>query len=1306
MAEDAKADTLPPASEDQLELHYRATIGSMQQRRRKNELKRLLKHTHPEITTLDKVVDKELAAVLQSEAEEAAAETGYEGEVFSKCLIFENCTTSQKGSSYSINMAQETDQTPTSVFEGHGTHSEPNKELTEEEERIDVQSTRRRFKEQPIKGIQSYQHQHHIKSQDNVYSEGKTLPDQIIQKSTSNIQESQYKTTDLHSIDLSIEQVQSENLDEDFTSIPEPETFGDMIKTSQDLFRHNPFITVNVEKEHSSFQKEVISEVDIPNVKNRKHLFESMPFDKIKQQNKDDIETMVENIRETLRLLYSANVLQSKGSIIEVHETMIATKVKFILTETGPVIMEDTVAEGGAQNFILHLLPRANVEPQIKYLKEDRDGAVRIMEVNAPVHHNHPDTEFKTANVVQLIEDILTQDNSLRKGVLIQDQVKQCAQVSVYSLYCYVDNEDIKSYCPSQQATAEVVEQEVGKSETIQKEIPQVTSGIIKSAIHCLQESQTETCTTPERPDIRIRGNVKLFRSCIEKGDMEYLKSLQAEADMIEEELPTNSPSNNANDDNASDIEYEPIDIKRLKGLFSADSIPAAPKPESCTNVSWLSSRSEDKSKKTANYEMLDKQQPYASNYIEDREFIHQAELVEVTNECEEICGLQAAISQLQKATNEAKSIHESLQERQDKHRANPTPALEIRTVTSPLKTNDSKDISTDQIYDSETKTEDEEVVLEGKLQAALQALERSNLNVARGGFEAAMIYRNSNKISSSVKGPPGETTAQTTGSCFECKPGLVEQNVGDASKEGASQNESIIEKNIKPPGPKPALPPKPEHLKANPNESQVKVPIQNLKTSGNNTEVVTNSAFLVKQANDHMEIQGTSQSKNTEKNIIDTAEKATAEQKMDKEEPDESHLNFHEACQIFGGKKTAMKKAAPVKPKRVKIADTKSQGQSNSGIPTSCNSDEQGNDREVKVTMRERKGRKETEDERRQRLSIHMDEIVRGNITAAMEIYDNLRKQEELENILIRVEEIEKDTSEVDVKSLRKVFEDVPDWVVTSNTKRNKTEGVQQKAGKTKLVKSNSDMKSPMAHVFGDLARASEEIINLKEQTLARLLDIEESIKKALYSVSNLKSESDIAGLSGLFKESLGAAQAPTSSGNISTIRIGSSRTKNSNNAIKTNENQSGDIESPKQPSPMSSPAFISISAARKTEVPPETTLCPSCRHAPKPEEKFKTTKTLKCHSPAPVKEGGQKQCPPKPKREVTVFEVQTDPKGTNKSLVGTKTITENYERTDNFGNKFYSTKTSTVLTTEPESMVKQVSTHPEVKLPVNKKS
>lgn len=390
----------------------------------------------------------------------------------------------------------------------------------------------------------------------------------------------------------------------------------------------------------------------------------------------------------------------------------------------------------------------------------------------------------------------------------------------------------------------------------------------------------------------------------------------------------------------------------------------------------------------------------------------------------------------------------------------------------------------------------------------------------------------------------------------------------------------------------------------------------------------------------------------------------------------------------------------------------------------------------EGKVEMREKKGRNETEDERRQRLSVHMDEIMRGNITAAMDIFDNLRKQEELQSILCRVEEIEQDTSEVDVRSLRTVFENVPDWVVSTDKKKHKQVKVENKEERTLLTRDSTENKPSMAHVFGDLERASEEIMNLKEQTLARLMDIEGAIKKALYSVSTLKSDSDIAGLSCLFKESLGTVQETQSSGNISKISVGTSRKKSMltqerptaqvDTALPVSQSASLEVASATQrASPPSSPAFISIqSAARKTdktELLP-TTICPTCQHSPKRDEKFRTTKNVTCNSPAQnrkgdPRKGGQKQSsysPLHPKRELSVLEVQTDPEGN--SVVGSKTVTENYERSDNFGNRVFSSKTSTVVTTQSDTTTSkgqavvspatyQVTSYPEVRPPINQK-
>ncbi|TNN88294.1 Xin actin-binding repeat-containing protein 1 [Liparis tanakae] len=75
---------------------FQLSKEKLHQQRHKSELRRLLKHTHPELKMLDEVVDEELAEVLSSEAGLTAGETGYEGEVLSRRLIFENCALSNK----------------------------------------------------------------------------------------------------------------------------------------------------------------------------------------------------------------------------------------------------------------------------------------------------------------------------------------------------------------------------------------------------------------------------------------------------------------------------------------------------------------------------------------------------------------------------------------------------------------------------------------------------------------------------------------------------------------------------------------------------------------------------------------------------------------------------------------------------------------------------------------------------------------------------------------------------------------------------------------------------------------------------------------------------------------------------------------------------------------------------------------------------------------------------------------------------------------------------------------------------------
>lgn len=290
-------------------------------------------------------------------------------------------------------------------------------------------------------------------------------------------------------------------------------------------------------------------------------------------------------------------------------------------------------------------------------------------------------------------------------------------------------------------------------------------------------------------------------------------------------------------------------------------------------------------------------------------------------------------------------------------------------------------------------------------------------------------------------------------------------------------------------------------------------------------------------------------------------------------------------------------------------------------------------------------------------------------------------------------MQEIEGETSSVDSSSLKNLYETVPAWMVTSrrNVKQSKME---EKKVEVEVQDDDLESISSVDTAFEDLEKASKEIINLKEQTLAKLLDIEETIKKALYSVSNLKSEADIAGLSGLFDESLTSEQNLQPANNIRKISIMSSKAKAGQAKGMSDVNLQTDLDSSvssnniprqgpnkplsRQSSSQSSPSFISIhSAARRT-----------------PEQPKPTMSTFKPNSEGSCSRGYDANTDPlessknnhSPQRKVSVLEVKTVPEQPA-GMVGTKTVNETYEETDGFGNVFHSSTTSTFVTKQSDS-------------------
>ncbi|XP_032989035.1 xin actin-binding repeat-containing protein 1 isoform X1 [Rhinolophus ferrumequinum] len=106
---------------------------------------------------------------------------------------------------------------------------------------------------------------------------------------------------------------------------------------------------------------------------------------------------------------------------------------------------------------------------------------------------------------------------------------------------------------------------------------------------------------------------------------------------------------------------------------------------------------------------------------------------------------------------------------------------------------------------------------------------------------------------------------------------------------------------------------------------------------------------------------------------------------------------------------------------------------------------------------------------------------------------------QQELQSLLSQVQALEKEAaSSVDVRALQRLFEAVP-----------------QLGGAPQAPAAPRKPEPSVEQAFGELTRVSLEVARLKEQTLARLLDIEEAVHKALSSMSSLQPEANTGGLS-----------------------------------------------------------------------------------------------------------------------------------------------------------------------------------------------
>ncbi|XP_034557992.1 xin actin-binding repeat-containing protein 1 [Notolabrus celidotus] len=242
------------------------------------------------------------------------------------------------------------------------------------------------------------------------------------------------------------------------------------------------------------------SEEQIPkaDVKCTTWLFETTPLDKI----------TASTITDSLSYLHQMSYVHSSGIIIEANESKTVNMAKYVLeSNTGVQVQKEDVVGGNIRNIMLQLILKPTLKPQIRLLRE-MEGKVKTTVVELPAHESATTTTLerdqRVQNIVQLIESMLVEEKGLKKGIIMQEATEGHAEMSVYSLVCSSETK----------TDSHVVER-----------------GDVKSTIGSLLATANSQRTAAScRVDKNEKGNVNLYKSCIEKGDLHYLKSLQAEA--------------------------------------------------------------------------------------------------------------------------------------------------------------------------------------------------------------------------------------------------------------------------------------------------------------------------------------------------------------------------------------------------------------------------------------------------------------------------------------------------------------------------------------------------------------------------------------------------------------------------------------------------------------------------------------------------------------------------------------------------------------------------------------------------------
>ncbi|KAM6178759.1 xin actin-binding repeat-containing protein 2 [Rhynchocyon petersi] len=262
----------------------------------------------------------------------------------------------------------------------------------------------------------------------------------------------------------------------------------------------------SIKETNESITKPVKEDIPASDVKTTTWLFETTPLHEFNESKVEKVDIVGKSIKETLEELYSQKVIEAPGIIIEADEVGDVRMAKYkLMNQASPEIQKEDIIKGDIRTIMANLLSKRDYTKKEILVRDEEKGNVNLTKtqlLKRSTEFHAEKEEIVRGDVQQAIKSLFSEEMSVKKGIVIQEDERGDVNMTIYCLL------------------------HENNGNTIERE--EVIGGDVKRTIHNLLSSTAHNKIFERaKIDASERGNVQFFTTCIETGALDFLKQLQ-----------------------------------------------------------------------------------------------------------------------------------------------------------------------------------------------------------------------------------------------------------------------------------------------------------------------------------------------------------------------------------------------------------------------------------------------------------------------------------------------------------------------------------------------------------------------------------------------------------------------------------------------------------------------------------------------------------------------------------------------------------------------------------------------------------